>query len=280
MCREDGTVVDDLLVYVVDSERIILVVNASNIDKDFLHVTSFDSKGAEVTNVSDNYALIAVQGPRTREVMLACPLFDTVASAIRDAVYYEGFRFSHKRSEVLVTRTGYTGELGFEILVPNLHAEQFWNALMDAGRDQGVAPIGLGARDTLRFEASMCLYGHELDDETTPLEAGLGWLVKLKKERFSGLEALRDEKKNGSRRKLVGFELEGRNIARQGYDVLRAGEPVGKVTSGAFAPALEKSLCMALVNADAPDNDFEIQIRKKTVPAALVPLPFYKSRAR
>jgi aminomethyltransferase len=280
MCRENGTVVDDLLVYVIADDRIILVVNASNIDKDFAHVASFDASGVEVTNVSDDYALIAVQGPRARELMLSCPLFDTVATAINEAVYYEGFLFAHDGSEILVTRTGYTGELGFEIFVPNALAAQFWAALMDAGRDHGVTAIGLGARDTLRFEGSMCLYGHELDDETTPLEAGLGWLVKLKKDSFQGLDALRTEKESGSKRKLVGFELQGRNIARQGYEVLNSGEVVGKVTSGAFAPALRKSLCMALVDAHAPDDGFEIQIRKKTVPAVIVPLPFYKSRAR
>jgi aminomethyltransferase len=281
MCRDDGTVVDDLLVFVLAEDRILLIVNASNIDKDFAHVTSFGDGGVDVKNVSDEYALIAVQGPLTREVLHNCAVFGEVAKEIDETPYYRGFWFDHRGQRVTVSRTGYTGELGFEILVPNALAEGLWNDLMEAGAQQGIKPVGLGARDTLRFEASLCLYGHELDDATTPLEAGLGWLVKLKKDKFRGLDALRREKAEGSRRKLVGFELEGRNIARQGYEVMHGGKPVGKVTSGAFAPALQKSLCMALVASEVGDNeDCSVEVRNKSVPAAATALPFYPSRAR
>lgn len=282
MCRDNGTVVDDLLVFCLADDRFILVVNASNIDKDFAHVGGFErGNDVELENTSDDYALIAVQGPRTREVLRDCTLFDAVRSEIEATPYYRGFTFEVDGEEILMSRTGYTGELGFEIFVPNRLAERFWRAISDAGKPHGLVPAGLGARDTLRFEASLCLYGHELDDETTPLEAGLNWLVKLKKDDFKGLEALRREKAEGSKRTLIGFELEGRNIARQGYDILAGGETVGKVTSGAFAPTLQKSLCLGLITSAKADSDgFEIHIRNKTVPAIRTDLPFYPSRAK
>lgn len=282
MCREDGTTVDDLLVFVLAPDRVVLVVNASNIDKDFTHVGTFERRGVEVANVSDEYALIAVQGPLTREVLGACPLFESVAAAIADLPYYRGVEFEYDGSKLLISRTGYTGELGFEIFMPNALAETVWSGITKAGKAHGIAPIGLGARDTLRFEASLCLYGHELDDHTTPLEAGLNWLVKLKKESFCGLDALRRENEQGSKRTLVGFELGDRAIARQGYEIQSGESVVGKVTSGAFAPALGKSLCMGLIDSAANENDapFHITIRNKSVPAARTPIPFYASRAR
>jgi aminomethyltransferase len=151
---------------------------------------------------------------------------------------------------------------------------------MEAGKPMGVAPAGLGARDTLRFEASLCLYGHELDDETTPLEAGLHWLVKLGKKDFIGRDALAREKERGSKKKLHGFELDGRNIARQGYAIMRGDAVVGKVTSGTWGPTLKKSLCMAYVDADSDQAELAVQVRAHTVPATRVPIPFYPSRAR
>ncbi|UCG52364.1 MAG: glycine cleavage system aminomethyltransferase GcvT [Candidatus Latescibacterota bacterium] len=282
MCREDGTVVDDLLVYVVRDDQVLLVVNASNIEKDLEHVLTFDRNGADVENVSDECALLAVQGPRCRDVLTSCPLFDDVREQVERTAYYHGFSFTHGGSEILVSRTGYTGELGFEILVPSNLAVEFWEAITQAGRDYGLVPVGLGARDTLRFEASFCLFGHELNDDTSPLEVGLGWVVKLNKERFRGIETLRQEKKNGPKRALVGFELEGRNIARQGYTVLKDGVEIGKVTSGAFSPTMKKSLCMALIERSAKGTEgvYEIAIRGKTATARLTPLPFYRSRAK
>jgi aminomethyltransferase len=281
MCREDGTVVDDLLVYHVEDGRFILVVNASNIEKDFAHIASFDQSGVEITNASDDYALLAVQGPRSRDIMQHCPFFAAVATEIAAVEYYKGIRFVYDEAEVLISRTGYTGELGFEIFVPPGMAVPLWAAIMEASDSAGIEPIGLGARDTLRFEASYALYGHELDDRTSPLEAGLGWVVKLKKENFRGIDALRSQKKVGPPRMLVGFELNGRSIARQGYTVRKDGRDVGKVTSGAFAPTLEKSLCMALVDHDAVgDGEYELEIRNRLATATPTPLPFYKSRAK
>ena len=182
---------------------------------------------------------------------------------------------------MIVSRTGYTGEFGFEIYLPAGDALGLWNELLDAGKRFGVAPIGLGARDTLRFEASFCLYGHELDENTTPLEAGLSWLVKLKKGDFLGREALLAQKETGLERKLVGLELKGRGIGRQGYPVLLEGERIGTITSGTFAPTLKKSLAMALVSRSVPQDagGIAIDVRGKLIPASLVDLPFYRSRA-
>jgi aminomethyltransferase len=282
MCREDGSTVDDLLVFVLDDERIIMVVNAANIDKDFEHVLSFEQKDVTVENVSDSYSLIAVQGPMAREVIKAAPVFESVSREIDEVAYYKGFRFDHEGSEVLVTRTGYTGELGFEVFVAPSLAPLFWRQLYDAGSKHGLLPIGLGARDTLRFEAAYCLYGHELNDETSPLEAGLGWVVKLKKESFRGAESLRHQKKEGPPRTLVGFDVDGRNIARQGYSVVKNGVEIGKITSGAYSPTMKKSLCMALIDREAKteDAEYHVVIRGREARAELTPLPFYKSRAK
>lgn len=282
MCREDGSTVDDLLIFVLEEDRIILVVNAANIDKDFDHVLSFEQKDATVENVSDSYALIAVQGPLARDVMKAAPVFKDVGRQIDEVPYYSGFRFEFEGAEVLVSRTGYTGELGFEVFVSPEQAPLVWRQLSNAGSKRGLLPIGLGARDTLRFEAAYCLYGHELDDQTSPLEAGLGWVVKLKKESFRGAETLRRQKKEGPPRTLVGFEIEGRNIARQGYAVLKDGLEIGKVTSGGFSPTLKKSLCMASIDREAKTEgaEYKVVIRGREARAELIPLPFYKSRAK
>jgi len=283
MCRQDGTVVDDLLVFVIDEDRIILVVNASNIDKDFAHVSTFPRDGVSLRNASADYALIAVQGPRSREVMIACPFFAPVRRQLEEVEYYQGFGFEVDGREVLVTRTGYTGELGFEVFVAPGNAVTLWKAISEAGRGAEIQPVGLGARDTLRFEASYCLYGHELDDATSPLEAGLAWVVKLKKQHgFEGQAALEREKAQGSRRKLVGLELEGRHIARQGYAVIKDGNEVGAITSGTFSPTLQKSLSMAMVKREAVEEGavFEVQVRNRTVAARVTPLPFYPSRAK
>jgi aminomethyltransferase len=282
MCRDDGTVVDDLLVSFMNESKIMLVVNAANIEKDFAHISSFDTAGVQLVNASDDYGLIAVQGPMSRVVMKACPPFAAAADRIEELPYYRNFSYTHEGADVLVSRTGYTGELGYEVFLPSRMTPEFWEAITRTGQDHGIVPVGLGARDTLRFEASYCLYGHELDDTTTPLEAGLGWVVKLQKECFSGLEALREEEKNGSARTLVGLELAGRSIARQGFAVIKGDRRVGNVTSGTFSPTLQKSLCMAYIerSAAASGEVFHLEIRDKLVPAKLTQLPFYKSRAR
>jgi aminomethyltransferase len=200
---------------------------------------------------------------------------------IDGVAYYRWRSFDAGGHQVIASRTGYTGELGFEIFVTPSRARELWDQLMEHGRQFGVAPAGLGARDTLRFEASLCLYGHELDDETTPLEAGLNWLVKLGKPDFIGRNALAKEKEKGLRKKLTGFELDGRNIARQGYAIMRGDAMVGKVTSGTYGPTLKKSLCLAYVDGDSAEApDLTVQIRAHNVPANRVTIPFYPSKAR
>lgn len=284
MCHDNGGVVDDLLVTKLAEDRALVVVNASNIDKDFGHMkwaaSNLSRKRVELHNASDEWALIAVQGPRAFELMKATPMLAPVRDQIDSVSYYRWRSFESPGGRIIVSRTGYTGERGFEIFVPPARATELWNELRAAGAPFGVAPAGLGARDTLRFEAALCLYGHELDDETTPLEAGLSWLVKLDKPEFVGRAALVREREKGSKKKLVGFELDGRNIARQGYAVMRGDAMVGKVTSGTHAPTLKKSLCMAYVDADSVDAELTVQVRAHTVPVTRVPLPFYKSRAR
>jgi aminomethyltransferase len=284
MCRENGTVIDDLLVSRLGNERALVVVNAANIDKDFRHMESLlPAEGVVLEDRSDEYGLLAVQGPNSRELLKACETFAPVKDRLDQIPYYRYFRLGEGRDEMIVSRTGYTGELGFEIFVPAARARDLWVEINSNGEAFGLSPVGLAARDTLRFEASMCLYGNELDDETTPLEAGLKWVVKFKKPGgFRGMDALLAEKRNGSKKVLVGLELEGKNIARHGYAVMSGAEVVGHVTSGTYSPTLGKSLCMAYVDSDrrGEGEHYTIQIRKKQVGAQITPLPFYRSRAR
>ncbi len=282
MCRKNGTTVDDLLVYVLGDERVLLVVNAVNADKDFQHICASQNEDIRVEDVSDYYTLLAVQGPLSREVLKACPLFAPAPDALDEVAYYRHFSFLHEGMEIVVSRTGYTGELGFEIFVPRHLSTVFWRGILEAGKPFGIMPIGLAARDTLRFEASFCLYGHELDDETTPLQAGLGWVVKLGKSRFIGKEALVEEKRRGVERTLIGLELKGKAIARQGFLVRRGERAVGNVTSGNFSPALKKSLCLAYVQSGEAGREggYSVDVRGKRIEACRTPLPFYKSRAR
>ncbi len=280
MCRENGTVVDDLLVTRMAADRALIVVNASNIEKDFAHMKRLVAGRVELENASDEWALIAVQGPRAHELVKTTPMLAAVRDEVDAVGYYRWRAFMSDGDRFILSRTGYTGERGFEIFAPPARARELWDQLMVTGATMGVAPAGLGARDTLRFEASLCLYGHELDDETTPLEAGLHWLVKLGKPAFVGRDALLGEKGRGSRKQLLGFELEGRTIARQGYAVMRGESMVGKVTSGTWSPTLKKSLCMAYVDADSVDAELAVQVRTNAVAAKRVPIPFYPSRAR
>ena len=282
MCRENGTVIDDLLVSVISPDKILLVVNAVNREKDLQHILAFRDPEMQIEDVSDNYSLLAVQGPRSREVLAGCPIFAPVAEQLAALQYYRFFSFDHAGAEITVSRTGYTGELGFEVFLPPAIASSVWTAILDAGQPHGLVPVGLAARDTLRFEASFCLYGQEMDDDTSPLQAGLGWVVKLTKEQFVGKQALVDEKKTGSPKTLIGLELEGRAIARHGFPVMVEGQPAGHITSGNFAPTLKKSCGMAFINSEALKNTdrFEVEVRGKPVTAHRIPLPFYKSRAR
>ena len=273
LLTESGTYVDDLLVYRLGDEEFLLVVNAANADKDFAWIEGRLSGDASLENVSDDYGLLALQGPQAEEIL--APMTEIDLSQI----HYYRFEIAEVAGHrAIVSRTGYTGEDGFELYLGPASAPAVWDRLLRAGESQGLVPAGLGARDTLRLEAAMALYGHEIDDTTTPLDAGLGWVVKLAKGDFLGREVLVSQKENGLKQKLVGFEMVGRGIGRQGYSVLSAGEVVGRVTSGSFSPTLEKAIGMAYVPPAlaAPGTGIEIQVRKNTVPAVIVPMPFYK----
>ncbi len=280
-CNEKGKVLDDLLVYKFSDERIMLVVNAVNTNKILEHVRHVKRGDIEIRNRTGQIGQIAVQGPNSLELLGAIDLCAPVRDRIGELRYYRFLTIDYGGSEVILSRTGYTGERGYEIYLPAGDAPGVWKELLEAGRDLGVAPIGLGARDTLRFEAGYCLYGHELDEATSPLEAGLSWVVKFKKDDYIGRSVLAAEKESGPSRRLIGLELKGRGIARQGYTVLEDGAGIGRVTSGTFAPTLGKSLAMALVSSAASpeEGDLAVEIRGKKVPAGVVPLPFYASRS-
>lgn len=278
MCRDNGGVVDDLLVSRIADEQALVVVNAANIDKDFAHMSGMLEGDVSLENASDRYALIAIQGPLCREALAGSTTFSKVSKQIDSLAYYHYFAFESEGDELMVSRTGYTGELGFEIFLPAHRASFLWEEILSTG---GVVPVGLAARDTLRFEASFCLYGHELDDDTTPLEAGLRWVVKFKKGEFRGRGALLAQKDEGVAKRLIGLEIDGRNIAREGYEIVRGDEVVGVVTSGTFAPTLGKSLALGYVGTVALESGdtLAVQIRNRVVAAARVDIPFYSSRA-
>ena len=267
VCYEDGGTVDDVIVYRREDDFLI-VINASNREKDVEHFRkNTEDLDVEVADESDDWALLALQGPKAAELLQ--DLTSTDLSGLKP------FRFARGEVEgvpALISRTGYTGEDGFEIYLRPDGAPRVWRRLIEAG----AAPAGLGARDTLRLEAGLCLYGNELDAETTPLEAGIGFAVHLDKEpRFIGQRALLLEDTQGLRKKLVGFEMEGRGIARHGYHVTSGAEIVGEVTSGTKSPTLDRAIGLALVDPGV-DDWFEIVIRDNPVPAKAVPLPFYK----
>jgi aminomethyltransferase len=272
-----GTFVDDLLVYRWADSHFLLVINAGNIAKDFAWISQQVNNGgfgdAVAVNSSSRYALLAVQGPEALGVVQS---LTSVELAPLKYYWFAHGEFAGIRGTV--SRTGYTGEDGFEIFVPPAGAEKLWNAILEAGKGVGLVPAGLGARDTLRLEASMRLYGNDIDDTTTVLEADLGWIVGWKKDDFLGADVLRRQKSEGVSRKLVGFEMLDRAIARHGYDVYVDGEKAGVVTSGTQTPFLKKAIGMAYlpVAAATPDREFEIDIRGRRVRARVVPMPFYK----
>ena len=277
---EQATYVDDLLIYRLGEEEFLVVVNASNADRDFEWIASRAQAAgddAEVTNASDDYALLALQGPKALAIL--APLASLDAGSLR----YYGFAQGEVAGvPALISRTGYTGEDGVELYLAPGDAPAVWRRLLEAGAAHGLVPAGLGARDTLRLEAGMALYGHEIDDSTTPLEAGLGWVVKLGKGDFLGRDVLAFQQAEGVKTKLVGFEMVGRGIGRQGYPVLDGdGKPVGRVTSGTFSPTFEKALGMAYVpvGLETPGTRLTLEVRGKPVEAKVVALPFY-TRAR
>ena len=281
LLTEQATYVDDLLIYRLAEDDFLVVVNASNADRDFEWISSCaqapEAGEAAVTNVSDDYALLALQGPKALAILAPLSSFD--AGSLR----YYGFAHGEVAGvPALLSRTGYTGEDGVELYLAPGDAPAVWRRLLADGAAHGLVPAGLGARDTLRLEAGMALYGHEIDDSTTPLEAGLGWVVKLGKGDFLGRDVLAFQQAEGVKTRLVGFEVLGRGIARQGYAVLDGdGKQIGTVTSGTFSPTFEKALGMAYVpvGLDTPGTRLALDVRGKPVEAQVVALPFY-TRAR
>ena len=273
----EGTFVDDVLTYRLADEHYLLVVNASNIVKDYNWIVKqiAGMGDAAAVNTSSRYALIALQGPVAREVLQ--PL---TGINLADIKYYWFTTGEVAGVRVTVSRTGYTGEDGYEVFVPPASAERVWDAILTAGRPAGVIPAGLGARDTLRLEAAMRLYGNDIDETTTVLEADLGWTIGWKKENFIGADVLRRQKQEGVSRKLAGFEVLDRAIARHGHEVYLDGLKAGIVTSGTQTPYLKKSIGMAYLPADrcAAGQAFEIDVRGRRVRAQVVPLPFYKRK--
>ena len=271
-----GTFVDDVLTYRLADDHFMLVVNASNIVKDFHwiaeHVKEVGGDAAAV-NTSSRYALIALQGPVAQDIL------QTLTGVDLAAMKYYWFSTGEVAGvRVTISRTGYTGEDGFEVFVPPNAAERVWDAILHAGKSAGVVPAGLGARDTLRLEAAMRLYGNDMDETSTVVEADLGWIVGWKKESFIGSDVLKRQKAEGTKKKLVGFEMMERAIGRHGYDVYVDGQKAGVVTSGTQTPFLKKAIGMAYLPSDrsAPGTEFEIDIRGRRAKAAVIPTPFYK----
>jgi aminomethyltransferase len=277
LTNENGGVVDDLLVYRFDQDKLLLVVNASTTEKDWEWITSH--KGDEkitLVNASADYCQIAVQGPNAKVILEK--LTDT---DLDDIKYYHFTTGIVDGVDSIISRTGYTGEDGFEVYAANDAARQLWDKLLEAGyygTDTGILPCGLAARNTLRLEAGMSLYGHELSDDITPLEANLGWITKLQKGDFTGSDKLREQKKAGIKRRLVGFEMSERGIARDGFDVYVNDRKVGYVTSGSPAPFLQKNIGLAFVPVEFANvgQEIKIDVRGKHLSATIVPTPFYK----
>ena len=272
--NEDGGIVDDLLVYRIDDKTYMLVVNASNIDKDWDWISKYNTWGVDMKNISDRTSLLAIQGPKAAEALQSLTDID-----LPSMEYYTFKKGTFAGVDnVVVSATGYTGAGGFEVYFDNVHAEHIWNAIFKAGEPFGIKPIGLGARDTLRLEMGFCLYGNDIDDTTSPLEAGLGWVTKFNKD-FVNADALKTQKEQGVSRKLVGFEMIDRGIPRHDYPIVDAdGNTIGKVTSGTQSPSLQKAIGMGYVdNAFAKENtEIYISIRDNKVKAQVVKPPFYK----
>ena len=272
----EGTFVDDILVYRMGEQHFMLVVNAGNIMKDHQWIAArVGERGGDVSvvNASSRYALLAIQGPQAERVL------QTITAIDLPAIKYYWFAHGEVAGvRVTVSRTGYTGEDGFEIFAPPAQAERLWNALLEAGEASGIKPCGLGARDTLRLEASMRLCGSDMDEHTSVVEAGLSWIVGWKKDTFLGAERLREQKAGSLERKLVGFEMRDRAIARHGHAVMAGDTQVGVVTSGTQTPFLKKAIGLALVPVALaePGNSLTIDVRGRQVRAEVVPEPFYK----
>lgn len=272
--NDDGGIVDDLIVYKLKEDQYLLVVNASNIEKDWNWIQSKNDVGANMRNLSDDYSLLAIQGPKAIEAMQSL-----TSHNLSDIKFYNFVVGNFAGIEhVIISATGYTGSGGFEIYCKNSEVQHVWDNVFKAGASYGIKPIGLAARDTLRLEMGYCLYGNDIDDTTSPIEAGLGWITKFTKD-FTNSEALKAEKEQGPKRKLVAFELDERGIPRHGYDIVDGnGKNIGVVTSGTMSPSLGKGIGLGYVATVFSEigSKINIQIRKNAIPATVVKLPFYK----
>ncbi len=273
--NENGGIIDDLIIYMLAEEKYFLVVNASNIDKDWNWLQEQIGGEVTMTNQSDDYALLAVQGPKAA--------FSLQSLTDVDLESIKFYHFAHGKfagvDDVILSATGYTGAGGFELYVPASKASEVWDAVMESGEKVSIKPAGLAARDTLRLEMGYCLYGNDITDETTPLEAGLGWITKLKAKDFVGKEAIAKQKENGVPRRLVGLEMVDKGIARNGYDVVDVNEnKIGFVTSGTMSPSLKKAIAMAYVSKDFASEGSEVfvKVRDKSLKAKVVNFPFLK----
>ena len=272
--NDKGGIVDDLLVYRINESEYFLVVNASNIEKDWNWISQFNTKGVKMENLSESISLLAVQGPKATEILQKLTKVD-----LKSIPYYS-FQTGNFAGEegVMISNTGYTGAGGFELYFPNEKAEKMWDAIMEAGKDAGIKPAGLGCRDTLRLEMGFCLYGNDINDTTSPLEAGLGWITKFTKN-FTNSETLLKQKETGVAKKLVGFEMIERGIPRHDYPITDLnGTVIGLVTSGTQSPSLNKAIGMGYVPASfaKPETEIFISIREKPVKAKVVKIPFLK----
>lgn len=272
--NENGGIVDDLIIYRMKENQYLLVVNASNIDKDWNWISKHNDLGVEMKNLSDDYSLLAIQGPKAVEAM------QSLTSVNLSEIPYYSFKAGDFAGieNVIISATGYTGSGGFEIYCKNEEVEQIWTKIFEAGAPFGIKPIGLAARDTLRLEMGFCLYGNDINDTTSPLEAGLGWITKFTKD-FIASDILKKQKEEGVKRKLVGFELLERGIPRHDYEIVdKDGHVIGIVTSGTMAPSLGKGIGMGYVTTENSkvDSEIFIRIRKNDIPAKVVKMPFYK----
>ncbi|MCP8616841.1 glycine cleavage system aminomethyltransferase GcvT [Salirhabdus salicampi] len=279
MCYEDGGTVDDLLVYKKGDENFLLVVNAANIEKDFSWLKEHVEGDVHVDNISSDVAQIAIQGPNAEGILQK--LTNTDLSSIKFFRFEDGVQIQGLEEGALVSRTGYTGEDGFEIYVDHRDGPRLWEKLLEVGTTDGLMPVGLGARDTLRFEATLPLYGQELTKDITPIEAGLSFAVKVNKEGdFFGKEVLAKQKEDGPARKIVGVEMTDKGIPRHGYEVFKGDEKIGVITSGTQSPTLGKNLGLAYIDSKYTDLEevVEVQVRKRRLKAKVVPTPFYKRK--
>ncbi|MBP2078210.1 glycine cleavage system aminomethyltransferase GcvT [Oceanobacillus polygoni] len=280
MCYENGGTVDDLIIYMLAEDDYLLVVNAANTEKDFewlLQHNTYSEEALTITNVSADYVQFALQGPNSEEILQQ--LTETNLSEIKFFRFDANVSFENSEHTAIVSRTGYTGEDGFEIYIDKSEGPALWNRLLEIGKDKGLEPIGLGARDTLRFEAGLALYGQELSKGISPIEAGLSFAVKVNKEAdFIGKTVLKEQVESGTARKLVGIEMIDKGIPRHGYTVLKEDDEIGFVTSGTQSPTLNKNIGLALIDTRFTDEgtELEVQVRKRKLKAVIVKTPFYK----